>query len=207
MLSEKIIQNKTELEIENHLTKENIYKTNIEEERVLQIELDSILQKGSGIKVKKKRKSGVKILADVKNAPENSSYFDFKTSGKLTEIGLKFDISSGKIPSSNSSQSKKENHENIYLNPVPSCSGVNTAMNQEVVENNDFLINDVVLVRYYVRKIWRYYIGFVQKIHNEDGKTLPLDVITSDSLVKKVRVLQDSKDYYLVDDFDEVYFV
>ncbi|PZC73688.1 hypothetical protein B5X24_HaOG208959 [Helicoverpa armigera] len=231
MLSGNEIQNKTELEIENHSTKENvILKTNIEEEGVLQIELDSVMQKGLGSKGKKKGNSGVKILADVRNTPENSRYFDLKTFGKFIERGLNFDISTGKIPSSNNSQSEKENHENLYLNPIPSCSGVNTAMNQEAkVENNDFLINDVVLVRYYVRKMWRYYIGFVQKIHNEDGKTLftisflktvkapklkfflpkkvDLDVITSDSLVKKVRVLQDSKDYYLVDDFDEVYFV
>lgn len=94
-------------------------------------------------------------------------------------------------------------------------------------------INDSVMVRYFQRKTWKYFIGFITKIESKDGENnykvrflktvkdslnsvkfivqrkLDSDIVTNISIVKKVDLIQHevaSKEYYLSDDFDMVYF-
>ncbi|CAG5012292.1 unnamed protein product [Parnassius apollo] len=97
-----------------------------------------------------------------------------------------------------------------------------------------FNINDTIIVRYYLRKTWKHYIGFAESIEFKDGlnyyqvkflkaikesfnslkftfpRKLDIDIIlTNNSIVKKVNLVQKeeaSKEYYLEEDRDLIFF-
>lgn len=96
-----------------------------------------------------------------------------------------------------------------------------------------FNINDTIIVRYYLRKTWKHYIGVVESIVFKDGlnyyqvkflktikdsfnslkftfqRKLDIDIVTNINIVKKVNLVQKeeaSKEYYLGDDRDLVFF-
>ncbi|CAG4987963.1 unnamed protein product [Parnassius apollo] len=98
----------------------------------------------------------------------------------------------------------------------------------ETLQEN-YCINDSVLVRYYVRKTWKYYIGFIKGIKEKDGnrlyciaylktmkapqlcfretKKLDYDEITNISIVKKINLHRmNDKMYRLVNESDNIYF-
>ncbi|CAG4954999.1 unnamed protein product [Parnassius apollo] len=98
----------------------------------------------------------------------------------------------------------------------------------ETLQEN-YCVNDSVLVRYYVRKTWKYYIGFIKGIKEKDGnrlyciaylktmkapqlcfretKKLDYDEITNISIVKKINLHRmNDKMYRLVNESDNIYF-
>lgn len=100
-----------------------------------------------------------------------------------------------------------------------------------VKENREYRINDSVLVRYLSRKKWTYYIGFIKDVIEKDGEThycvdflktikkpqlkfiepkkIDHDELTELLIVKNINVkrnLSNVKEYYLLNDCDNVYF-
>ncbi|KAL0819258.1 hypothetical protein ABMA28_008498 [Loxostege sticticalis] len=97
--------------------------------------------------------------------------------------------------------------------------------------NYTFNINDTVLVRYFMRNKWVYYIGFIEKIDQLDVETYytvdflktikkpflvfappkrrDCDVVPETSIVKTIKIElknDNKKEYYLCNDLDAVYF-
>lgn len=91
--------------------------------------------------------------------------------------------------------------------------------------------NDTVLVRYYQRAPWKYYIGFIEDIRTEEGnsyftirflktvkkptlrfvvqKLRDVDTVTENSIIKRIEITQNTerpKEYFLAVTSDEVYF-
>ncbi|CAG4953618.1 unnamed protein product [Parnassius apollo] len=104
---------------------------------------------------------------------------------------------------------------------------------EENTQNFILNINDSIIVRYFQRKTWKYFIGFVENIEFKNGenyykvkflKTVKdlsdpvkfvvqrksdIDTVTNISIVKKVNLIQwekASKEYYPSTDIDLVYF-
>lgn len=98
-------------------------------------------------------------------------------------------------------------------------------------EEPSYSIGDYVLVRYYERKKWKYYVGTIETVKNEDDrmkysivffktvkkpelkfgitKKVDRDVVTHISIVKKLELTANSansKELFLSDESDKVYF-
>lgn len=94
---------------------------------------------------------------------------------------------------------------------------------------DDIKINQSVLVRYYMRKNWKYYVGHIEKIDTKDeekrftvnflktvnkpklkfvvSKKIDRDIVSSISVVKPIQLKTDKMgEYLLVDDSDMIYF-
>lgn len=103
--------------------------------------------------------------------------------------------------------------------------------NEEPLINQPLAEKDSVIVRYFQRKTWKYYVGFITNLERKNDETLykirflktvnkpelkfvlnkklDVDVVPTDSIVKRVILtqnLKECKDYHLCDDFDLVYF-
>lgn len=93
------------------------------------------------------------------------------------------------------------------------------------------MVNDSIIVRYYQRGSWKYYIGFIEDISVENGesyftinflktvkhptlkfvilKIKDRDTATENSIVKKIEITRNPerpKEYFLADDSDSIYF-
>lgn len=98
-------------------------------------------------------------------------------------------------------------------------------------DENEVRKTNRVLVRYYQRGTWKYYIGFVEDITERNGvmdykisflkkithpkltfvatKKKDWDIVKSNSIIKKIELKRDilqQSQYYLMNSCDEVYF-
>ncbi|XP_045777275.1 glutamic acid-rich protein-like [Maniola jurtina] len=142
---------------------------------------------------------------------EGKARYDIKDSIKTNEI-------------------KEEGRQN---SGVISIVEANKNENTKVYDESDvkIKINQYVLVRYYIRKTWKYYIGRVVEIHTKDEDTnytinflktikkpslrfttpkkMDTDTVPSLSIVKTIELNEEDNkknEYLLKDDFNETYF-
>lgn len=157
-------------------------------------------------------------LSQIRYSEENKAHLNLRLSKIFLEEGTKIN------PASN-----KENHD------IPSTSKIDDSITiktdfKERQETMDLDVDASVLVRYYQRKQWKYYIGFVTQVLNKDGETFykirflktikspnlrffmtkksEIDIVPINSIVKRVnlRSLGEAKEYFLKEEFDYVYF-
>lgn len=117
--------------------------------------------------------------------------------------------------------------ENLDKRSLPNDIDDNIEKNQINVLTN-YVVNDKVLVRYYQKKTWKYYIGFVENIEHNNcykinflktikkpnlkfiiTKKIDRDVVPAISIVKNVEIIQNDKqsqESNLSDESDTVYF-
>ncbi|CAK1602488.1 unnamed protein product [Parnassius mnemosyne] len=166
------------------------------------------------------RNSKVKVLSEVRFTPENQAYFNLSNYGPLTLTPI--DCTNFNL----CSQNEKENI--THANP-DSCS----SKDKDTDVPELYKISDSILVRYYQRKSWKYYVGFIDKIEIKDDDTFyevhflktikeqdsnikfikipknkDFDIVTNVSIVKKVKLtaLEKLGEYSLTEDCDEIYF-
>lgn len=120
---------------------------------------------------------------------------------------------------------EKDNNEQLLL-IQESKEIVYETQEENLAMKENYQLNDSVLVRYLVRKKWRYYVGFIEKIiKNEENinyninffKTIRpqqrLTFITTKRkrlmkflIVKKIDLKKNDKEYYLCNNDDNIYF-
>lgn len=130
-------------------------------------------------------------------------------------------------------KTKGENKEQSHhQNTDRSRKGIgNEAMIEPIPTDLDICFNDSLIVRYYQRGTWKYYIGFIEDISVENGekyytinylktvknptlkfvfsKIKDRDTVTEKSIVKKIEITQNPerpKEYFLAADCDSIYF-
>lgn len=184
------------------------------------------------IKVTEENKNNDTIKTEYKKQHErmrgqNNTGDDLQEAAKYKEIDK---IESDEINKSENLKEDKSDKE----------SNLNKEERKMIIESEEntqnFIlnINDSIIVRYFQRNTWKYFIGFVENIEFKDGENyykvkflktvkdiksdsvkfvvqrkLDVDIVTNISIVKKVNLIQReeaSKEYYLSTDFDMVYF-
>ncbi|KAL0851024.1 hypothetical protein ABMA28_006916 [Loxostege sticticalis] len=129
-----------------------------------------------------------------------------------------------------------EKIQNIYKKPDEKVETESETENKsefqgEKCESNEWKINDTVLVRYYIKKTWKYYIGVIEHIDNtcqsykinyfktvhqkgtlkftKSKVTKDVDTVPRDCIVKQVNLLQvsnKSQEFVLGNEEDALYF-
>lgn len=172
-------------------------------------------KKGYGIEVEgiPVKKDNVVVLSEIKYREENTACYNLSDSKIFKKKYNVNDI-------------EKEN-ANM---PCTSQSLPKTYVDDELKFNPDNVrINDSVIVRYYQRKQWKYYVGFILEVLKKDDEFLykvrflktvitpklkflltrknDIDIVPADSIVKTVSLLfVDNNEYLFEDNFDTVYF-
>lgn len=201
---------------------------NIDEEIIEKPEEDNVITNKETEKCIKNMK--VTILSDVKNTPDNYRYFNLNNYSPLSlkPIDINFLINN-------------DNLNNIYDNPIPSTSSFNkencialsyyddtlTDVPKEIIDES-FNVSDSVIIRYFEKKSWIYYIGFIEDTQIKTGKkhykvnflkTLKkpeinfifpkktdIDIVPNDCVVKKVQLIEVLKGFTLKNEEDTIYF-
>ncbi|CAG4984115.1 unnamed protein product [Parnassius apollo] len=162
---------------------------------------------------------------------EQSSHEDTYTGKNTREINIFSNENQGVVKTNLAGQSviatTLQDDENNFAN-AKNDSEVTSKINTDIWRLS---FKDTVLVRYYQRTAWKYYIGFLEDSFKKEGKSYftirflktikkpelkfiihkikDEDTVTEDLIVKQVKITQNTKrpkEYFLADPSDKVYF-